>query len=109
MTQRHRAYLVSAGLGLSLLGLTSAWAQTADIRIVNFSFLPKVLNVSAGTTVRWTNEDQASHTVTADHAGFVSGRLAQGQSFAHLFTRPGTYTYHCNIHPYMTGKIIVKK
>jgi plastocyanin len=39
---------------------------------------------------------------------FTSGTLANGAAYQFTFTQPGTFTYHCTIHPSMTGTIIVQ-
>lgn len=77
-----------------------------NISISNFSFNPSSLNIKSGTTVTWMNNDNTAHTVTGN--GFNSGQIQPGGSFQFTFNSPGTYTYHCSIHPSMTGKIIVK-
>lgn len=83
-------------------------AKTAGaVMIMNFTFVPQSLSVAQGTTVTWTNRDSAVHTTTADKGAWNSGNLAQGQTFSFTFTTPGTYTYHCAIHTYMTGSITV--
>jgi plastocyanin len=59
--------------------------------------------------VTWTNLDSmAPHTVTADDGSWGSGTLGQGATYSHVFTSPGTYTYHCAVHPYMTGTVVVR-
>ena len=63
------------------------------------------MEFTSGTTVRWTNQDVAPHTVSA--SAFASGRLNQGDQFAYRFDTPGTYTYTCTYHPGMTGEIVV--
>jgi plastocyanin len=78
------------------------------VTIQGFSFDPGTLTITAGTTVTWTNRDNAGHTATADDASFNSGRLANGASFGQTFSTAGTYTYHCAIHPDMTGTIVVQ-
>jgi plastocyanin len=45
--------------------------------------------------------------VTADTNSFASGNLQPGGSFSFTFTRPGTYAYHCSIHPSMHGSVVV--
>ena len=55
----------------------------------------------------WTNSGAATHTVTADNGAFDSGRLASGATFSQTFDTAGTFTYHCEIHPQMTGTIVV--
>ncbi len=82
-------------------------AGTADVTIQNFAFTPQHLTVLVGTTVRWTNADSAPHTATSDNGTFSSGTLNQGQSWQYTFTTPGTYAYHCGVHPGMTGTITV--
>ena len=79
----------------------------AAVDISGFAFGPAELQIAAGTTVTWTNQDAASHTVTADDGSFDSGNLTTGQTFSQTFDTPGTYTYHCNIHPSMTATIVV--
>ena len=76
-----------------------------------FGFSPDTITVVIGknNTVFWTNDDAAPHTATSDTAGiFDSGTLNSGDTFQFTFTTPGTYTYHCNFHPWMQGTIIVK-
>jgi len=48
-----------------------------------------------------------THTVTADGGLFNSGNLSTGQSFSFTFVSRGTFTYHCRIHPSMTGTVSV--
>jgi amicyanin len=75
--------------------------------MANFAFVSANIEVRAGTTVTWTNNDQASHTVTFRSAGVDSGVLRTGQTFSHTFTAPGAYDYFCSIHPYMVGRVTV--
>jgi plastocyanin len=77
----------------------------ASVSIVDFAFEPATLEVSAGTTVVWTNTGQAPHTVTGDFAD--SGVLESGQTFSHTFTETGDFSYICAIHPQMTGTVRV--
>ncbi|HEX8993046.1 MAG TPA: NBR1-Ig-like domain-containing protein [Anaerolineales bacterium] len=85
-----------------------ATASTASVSIMNISFQPSSLQVKAGTTVTWTNNDNTAHTVTSDTAGvFDSGTLAVGTAFSFTFTQTGTFAYHCNIHSSMHGTITV--
>lgn len=84
--------------------------QTVTIDISNFAFSPKTLTISAGTTVEWINKDSATHTSTSDSgdpASWDSGPLATNATFNFTFTKTGTYTYHCAIHPYMIATITV--
>jgi plastocyanin len=83
----------------------AAEAGEATVSIVDFAFEPATLDVSAGTTVVWTNTGQAPHTVTGDFAD--SGVLEPGQTFSHTFAQSGDFSYVCAIHPQMTGAIRV--
>src|SRR5215211_5108112 len=84
-----------------------AQGKTMPVSIKNFAFNPPNTTVSAGTTVTWVNNDQVPHTPTANDGAFDSGTLQPGQSYSFVFDKPGTYAYHCNIHPDMTGTITV--
>jgi plastocyanin len=57
--------------------------------------------------VTWTNNDSIGHTVTADDGSFNSP-VDPGKTFSFTFTKAGTYTYHCSIHPTMKATIVVK-
>ena len=76
------------------------------IAIQNFSFQPSILSVPAGTTVTWRNQDNVQHTVTSDTVGlFDSNTITPGNVFSFTFNNPGSYKYHCNIHPSMHGEV----
>ena len=83
------------------------------ISIAKFMFGPSTLTVPAGTTVTWTNTDQAAHTVTADDGSFDTGFVAPGQTVSLTFAAPGTYPYYCIPHGApggagMAGVIVVQ-
>ena len=61
----------------------------------------------AGTTVTWVNGDDVPHTVVATDKAFRSKVLDTDDRFAFTFTRPGSYSYFCSIHPHMVGKVVV--
>jgi plastocyanin len=84
------------------------------------AFNPNPLTISlassTGGTVQWFNDDHTSssygsdavtHNITADDGSFTSGALVAGASFDATFDAPGTYGYHCSIHPTMKGTITV--
>lgn len=78
------------------------------VEVKNFSFSPSALTVKKGTTVTFTNSDSASHTVTADDGSFDTGNISSGASQTITFSKAGTFTYHCSVHPTMKGTIIVQ-
>jgi plastocyanin len=79
-------------------------AKTVDID--HFKFHPQTLNVAKGTKVVFSNSAGVAHTAT-DKGVFDSGRIKPGESFAVRFEQKGIYRYHCEIHPFMHGKIVV--
>ena len=83
-------------------------AAATDVKIDNFSFGPATLTVPPGTTVTWTNADDSPHTVREKDGKFKSAALDTDDTFSQTFAAPGEYEYFCSIHPYMTGKIVVK-
>jgi len=80
----------------------------STVEIMNFMFMPGSLTVPVGTTVTWKFDDSTDHTVSADDNSFASSPMANGQTFTHTFSTAGTVAYHCSIHPFMKGTIIVK-
>jgi plastocyanin len=58
--------------------------------------------------VKWVNNGQHNHTVTATDGSWDSGNIAPGQTFTRTFTAPGTFSYKCSLHPQkMEGKVTV--
>ena len=72
------------------------------------AFMPDALTVPAGTTVTWTNTDSIPHTSTSDAKGWDSGIVGPGQQFTVSLQTPGTYSYHCTLHPGMVGTVVVQ-
>jgi plastocyanin len=64
--------------------------------------------VSQGT-ITVTNRDTTAHTTTADDGkSFDTGNIDPGSSATISPPKAGTYKYHCNIHPFMHGTLVVK-
>jgi plastocyanin len=77
------------------------------VSAINFAFGPSSLSVRVGNRVTFTNRDAATHTFTADAGLFNSGNVASGQSYVFTFMGTGSFAYHCQIHTYMKGTVIV--
>ena len=79
------------------------------VRIANFEFKPQTVVVKPGTKVTWTNADSSIHDIkdTSPLATPVSPSLSKGDTFSITYSQPGTYSYVCGIHPYMTGSVEV--
>jgi plastocyanin len=88
---------------------SSATAVTGDrVSIQNFTYQPANLQVKVGTTVTWTNQDTAPHTITfRDSSLTSSGLLQKGAVYRYTFTQAGTFTYYCQVHPTMTAQVVV--
>jgi plastocyanin len=107
---RRQILLALPALLLALgAAATGATAASHDIAIVDYAFQPAAVTVLAGEPVTWTNGSGRDHTVTSDTgAELDSGNVGPGEAYGHVFDAPGTYAYHCEIHPdRMRGTITV--
>jgi plastocyanin len=97
--------LVAAGCGGS--GESEPVATTAVSMAKSYVFEPKVIEVEAGETVTWTNDDNFTHTVQVD--GQEDHKVEQGGSVEITFDTPGTYHYVCTLHRQdMDGEVVVR-
>ncbi|MGI8792286.1 MAG: cupredoxin domain-containing protein [Acidimicrobiales bacterium] len=108
---------------------TSSSADAGDdtaVAIKTFMFDPDPVEVKAGTTITWTNEDEILHTITAGKRTYHEDGISKGQAksidksglfdadlddvgatFSFTFDKAGTFDYLCTIHPGMDGSIVV--
>ena len=104
--------LAACGSGTATMSGSSTPSGSSSgtsITIKNFMFMPMSLTVSPGATVKVTNKDSATHTLTANGGQFNTGDISQNQTKTFKAPmKPGTYTYICNIHQYMMGTVIVR-
>ena len=104
--------LITAGIAVlcaALLAVGCREKQPAtltgyDVKISDSQYIPNSMNVIAGNTVVWENEDTTVHTVTsgipADHDSvFASGAMEPGETFRFTFDTTGVYQYFCTYHP----------
>ena len=90
----------SNGMTVSIV----AGAQT----LTTTAFNPNPMTVPSGSTVTWMNNDNITHTSTSNSGVWSSGGIAPGATFSHTFSTPGTFQYHCSIHPNMVGTVTVQ-
>lgn len=83
-------------------------SQGVAISIARFAFVPATLTISAGQSITWTNSDPVDHTATSDDKLWDSGSLGPDGMFSMTFSQPGTYAYHCTIHPFIRGTVVVQ-
>src|SRR6266853_1773062 len=80
----------------------------ARVSIANFAFAPATLSVAAGETVTWVNNDGAPHGLGYKDGAKGVNPLLSGASFSRTFDKPGTYDYVCSVHPFMSGRVVVR-
>jgi plastocyanin len=99
------AVIAVAGCGGT--GSSVPVATTAVSMAKSYRFDPKTIEIKAGETVTWTNNDNFTHTVKVD--GQDDHKVGRGDSVAIKFDKPGTYHYICTLHSKdMDGTVIVK-
>jgi plastocyanin len=91
--------------------LTPELLGATIVIIQNFTFQPSEVRVKQGGKVVWANCSAAgdpAHTSTADGGEWSSPLLDPGTTFGHTFAQAGTFTYHCEPHPFMTASVVVE-
>ncbi|MGW7531011.1 cupredoxin domain-containing protein [Amycolatopsis sp. NPDC054798] len=88
----------------------AAAGSAKAVEMSGYKFSPAALTISAGDTVTWTNHDTAPHNVvvTDGPEKFTSPTMQTGGTFSHTFTKAGTYSYYCSIHPDMKATVTVQ-
>ncbi|HVA87485.1 MAG TPA: plastocyanin/azurin family copper-binding protein [Candidatus Saccharimonadales bacterium] len=83
-------------------------STSGAVQIKNLAFGPATITVAIGGSVTWTNADSIAHTVTFDDTSVKSSdNINSGQTYQVTFSKAGTFTYHCSIHPTMLGTVTV--
>jgi plastocyanin len=107
--------LAAATFALSLGGATAAQSSAAptllpavlSVHVKDFKYNPTPATIHVGDRVTFVNGDDEAHTVTAVNKSFDSEGLEPGNTWQHVFSKPGTYAYFCERHPYMKATIVV--
>jgi len=87
-------------------GISKPVATTEVSMAKSYRFDPKTIEIEAGDTVTWTNNDNFTHTVKVD--GQDDHKVDRGDSVSITFDKPGTYHYVCTLHSHdMDGSVIV--
>lgn len=97
---------LAAVRGGEATGATADASATKGVKIVSFAFQPKALRVTRGTKVAFTNASNTTHT--ASGAAFDTHRIAPGKTAVVRLGSKGTFAFHCKIHPFMKGTIVVE-
>ena len=83
-------------------------SSPTEVRVDNFSFAPDTLTVPVDSTVTWVNKDDVPHVIASNDGLFKSKGLDTDDKYSYTFSKAGTYSYYCSIHPKMVGKIVVQ-
>jgi plastocyanin len=87
-------------------GAAPAGSSAVSVSLKGMAIVPSDINVAAGGTVTFTNEDSVDHDIAGD--SWDSGLMAPGATFSQVFATAGTFQIKCTIHPSMTGTVNVK-
>jgi len=93
----------------SASGTSTPAAESVTVRIDGMRFNPRNITVKPGTTVTWVHGSQMPHTISGNADGMRSGTLYNGQQYSHTFNAAGSYNYFCDLHPSMTGSVVVEQ
>jgi plastocyanin len=95
--------------GKTAEGKEAKSASGKPVNIIDFMFDPQEIEVPVGTKVTWTNKDDAAHNVQdlSELNTPISSDLNKGDTFSITYSKPGTYSYVCGLHTYMTGTVKV--
>jgi plastocyanin len=81
--------------------------QTVTIAIDQATFTPGDVTVHVGDTVEWVNKDVFDHTSTGKHDEWRV-ELPAGKRGKVVMKKTGSFDYYCELHPNMTGHVVVK-
>lgn len=104
----ERAVAVDTGCVIPA-SVTAAGHTVVEVR--GYAFTPALVRVSAGETVTWVNcelRDTDQHTATSDAGAWTSAYFGAGDHVSRTFGTAGTFSYHCEPHPFMKGTVEVE-
>jgi plastocyanin len=111
------ALLAAAGVTACSSSKSSSATTTAPVQskagagptvnTVGLAFQPQEVTAKAGQAVTWMTTDGTAHNIVDDDGAFSNGAIKTGTSFSHTYDSPGTFKFHCSIHPTMTGTVTV--
>jgi plastocyanin len=126
---------LTAGAGCATTGTLGSGGGDYDVGMRAVAFEPPEVTVDVGEEVVWGNTSSRGHTVTAYESGIpdgatyfasggfeseraareawtdgLGGNVTSGDSYAHRFETPGTYSYFCIPHERggMVGTVVVE-
>ena len=95
------------GVVTAVVPLTIGFSTFAEMKVEDFQFNPLSVDIAAGGQVRWTWTGTQLHNVTSTGSGPLSSPTQGSGTYTLTFATPGRFDFHCTIHPFMTGTVIV--
>ena len=93
----------------------TVWAEMPNPKILGVEGMGRVLavgedveDVAPGQRVAWINADGAPHGLKFGDGASGVDPLLPGAQFERTFEKAGTFDYVCSVHPYMTGRVVVR-
>ncbi|HEV7188722.1 MAG TPA: cupredoxin domain-containing protein [Blastococcus sp.] len=86
---------------------SGAGSTASTITIKSFGFTTPA-SVSPGATITVDNKDGTDHTVTSDTGNAFDDAASPGTTTFTAPAKPGSYPFHCSIHPSMHGTLVVR-
>jgi len=105
-----KACVMAAALGSAQMVSAAAAAEVA-VDQKDLKFVPEVVTIKVGDSIRFTDTDRIAHNVTIDNPDGTSedkGMAEYNQHIVVKFDKPGNYRAHCRIHPQMHMTIMVR-
>jgi len=104
----RRTFLILSSLVAALVAVSPATAATTKtVSIKRAAFSPATVDIIAGDSIRWRNDDTQNHQVVSTTGAFASPVLSRGKTYTFRFDVAGTYQYRNALHPSVTGTIKV--
>ncbi|KRT53918.1 Plastocyanin [endosymbiont of Ridgeia piscesae] len=102
--------LLALSLAAIMTTATAGGGAVAQVEIIKFKFLPQVISIKAGQTVRWVNREKRQyHSVWFEQLGDPeSDYLFPDDTYERSFGSVGEFPYRCGPHPEMTGIVRVE-
>ncbi|MGD9890794.1 MAG: cupredoxin domain-containing protein [Dehalococcoidia bacterium] len=117
---KHRVLQTALAAGIALIVVvivgcagdatgSGAPVETNEVTMPrSYRFAPETIQVTAGTTVTFRNDDNFTHSVKLRDGSEPDHRVSPGESVQITFAQPGTFNYECSLHPRdMRGTVIV--
>ncbi len=102
----HQAHMHQGAAPAGPQATSGSSSTNGKITIARHAFNPQRMVIKPGTTVTWDNQDASSHTIVFGTQ--QSDVMRRGGAYSRVFSTAGEYPYHCGLHSYMTGTVVVQ-